>query len=98
MTLLIHSFKKIAMTVILSRTFTMGISLIAHFTISSVADRPSLLATKAISQAARGLITSHNPSDASNTSLSSGVISKWEISGSTESPNILRSFPPKARL
>ena len=68
--LFVYSFKKMAITVMLSRTPHRGISSIAHFTTSFVADRPSRRARNAISQAARGLITSHRPSDASNTSLS----------------------------
>ena len=66
----VYSLRKMAMTVMLSRTPHRGISSIAHFTTSFVADRPSLRARNAISHAARGLMTSQSPSEASNTSLS----------------------------
>ena len=45
------------MTVILSLTPTLGISSMAHLTMSLVADRPSRRAFIAISQAARGFST-----------------------------------------
>ena len=41
-----------------------------HASHTFVADLPSLRARNAISHAARGLMTSHRPSEASNTNLS----------------------------